>query len=448
MATYTPIQSIVLTSGSTTINFNNIPQNYTDLVLVINGTAAGADSLKVQYNGDTATNYSYTILYGTGSATGSLGSANNSLLQIGTISTNQITTIIQIQNYSNTTTYKTNISRSNDSSSQVNSSVGLWRSTAAINSIKIATTGNNFLTGSTFDLYGIGVAAMTNPFAAGGTSISYDSSYVYHTFTASGTFTPLNNMTADLLVVAGGGAGGGSYSGAGGGAGGLVGLSSQSLTAGTSYAVVVGAGGGGNSVSYNGANGNNGSNSQFGALTAAVGGGGGGASGNSNSLPGSAGGSGGGSASGTSGGGAGTSGQGYAGVYGGGGGAGGLGNIGSYTPSSAGGIGATYNTSVGTGTSTGPFAFIDAMGAATSTGEFSSGHYYYAGGGGAAAFVAGGNSGLGGGGSGAITGTSLGFAGKTNTGGGGGGGASSSGTSGTGAGAQGGSGIIIVRYPR
>ena len=123
-----------------------------------------------------------------------------------------------------------------------------------------------------------------------------------------------------------------------------------------------------------------------------------------------------------------------------------MGNTGSYTPNSAGGIGATYNTSVGTGTSTGPFAFIDAMGAATSTGQLSSGHYYYAGGGGAAAFVTGGNAALGGGGSGAITGTSLGFAGTTNTGGGGGGGASSTGTSGTGAGAQGGSGVVIIRY--
>ena len=154
-ATYVPIATTTLASAAASYTFSSIPSTYTDLVLVISGTAAGADSLKVQYNGDTATNYSYTILYGTGSAAGSLGSANNSLLQIGTISTTQITSITQIQNYSNITTYKTNISRSNDSSSQVNTSVGLWRSTAAINSIKIATVSNNLSIGSTFTLYGI-----------------------------------------------------------------------------------------------------------------------------------------------------------------------------------------------------------------------------------------------------------------------------------------------------
>jgi len=69
--------------------------------------------------------------------------------------------------------------------------------------------------------------------------------YAYHTFTttgSSGTFTVLDTLTAEILVVAGGGAGGGcDGGGGGGGAGGVAYCTSLSLSAGT-YPVTVGAG--------------------------------------------------------------------------------------------------------------------------------------------------------------------------------------------------------------
>jgi hypothetical protein len=59
-------------------------------------------------------------------------------------------------NYANTTTFKTHISRSNNSSNFVMATVGLWRSTAAITSITLLTnTADTFSVGSTFTLYGI-----------------------------------------------------------------------------------------------------------------------------------------------------------------------------------------------------------------------------------------------------------------------------------------------------
>ena len=64
-------------------------------------------------------------------------------------------TNIQIMNYSNTTTYKTALSRSNNANTGTDAIVGLWRSTAAINSIVVLISGNQFATGSTFTLYGI-----------------------------------------------------------------------------------------------------------------------------------------------------------------------------------------------------------------------------------------------------------------------------------------------------
>jgi len=68
--------------------------------------------------------------------------------------------------------------------------------------------------------------------------------YAYHTFTTtgSGTFTVLDTLTAEILVVAGGGGGGMVDGGAGGGgAGGVAYCSSLSLSAGT-YPLTVGAG--------------------------------------------------------------------------------------------------------------------------------------------------------------------------------------------------------------
>jgi hypothetical protein len=62
-------------------------------------------------------------------------------------------------NYSNTTTYKTIISRGDNPGFLVIALANLWRSTSAINIITmVSETGNNFVTGSTFTLYGITAA--------------------------------------------------------------------------------------------------------------------------------------------------------------------------------------------------------------------------------------------------------------------------------------------------
>ena len=65
----------------------------------------------------------------------------------------------QIQNYSNTTTYKTWLSRSNIPADFVGALVGLWRSTSAITTIQfLTTTADTFAIGTTFTLYGIKAA--------------------------------------------------------------------------------------------------------------------------------------------------------------------------------------------------------------------------------------------------------------------------------------------------
>jgi hypothetical protein len=60
-------------------------------------------------------------------------------------------------NYANTSTYKTVLTRSNKYD-RVGAIVGLWRSTAAINSITLTAYSNTYAIGSTFTLYGIAAA--------------------------------------------------------------------------------------------------------------------------------------------------------------------------------------------------------------------------------------------------------------------------------------------------
>ena len=134
-------------------------------VLVVNSTVATVNnSTYIQFNGDsTGGNYSVTILSGTGStvSTTRYSSYNTPYIEWNGVpgtSTNLNITVVNIMNYSNSTTYKTFISRSNNSSYGTDAIVGSWRNTAAINSIKIIQPTYTFNAGTTFTLYGIKAA--------------------------------------------------------------------------------------------------------------------------------------------------------------------------------------------------------------------------------------------------------------------------------------------------
>ena len=161
--TYEPIATTTLSTATATVTFSSISGSYTDLVLVCNiAQATSNNSLRMRYNSDTGSNYSWTNLQGDGSAASSARASNQTsgLMAETTGSTSlELVVIAHIQNYSNATTYKTHIGRGNRASALVDATVGLWRSTAAITSIDLAMGGtfptNNFASGSTFTLYGI-----------------------------------------------------------------------------------------------------------------------------------------------------------------------------------------------------------------------------------------------------------------------------------------------------
>jgi hypothetical protein len=273
--TYVSLNKQTVSTAVSVVTFDlSSLQNYTDLCLVINGTGSTTSDLNIQFNNDTASNYSRSYLSGNGSAVFYGGTAPAPSIGAINLDTTIGISIVNFKNYSSTTKNKTVIARNNINSTNI--VTGMWRSTAAITSITLTTSGGTVSTGSTFSLYGI-LANSTTAKATGGT-ITSDASYWYHTFTASGTFTPTQTLSCDMLVVAGGGGGGGAVSGSIGGAGGAGGF--QYLTSQTVVpsAQTITVGGGGTRGLSTPTSGSQGSNSVFGSLTASVGGGGGGGS--------------------------------------------------------------------------------------------------------------------------------------------------------------------------
>lgn len=449
-ANYVLLQRIELNASASSISFTNIPQSgYTDLKIVYSGrdTTDSPGSVYIQFNG---AGYNSTTLKvnGTGSSVSS-SSHNNAYLGLVPGPSQTANTFSNGEIYIPNYTSSTNKSFSSDVVNENNATAaaqflwaGLWANTAAITSVTLKTD-QAFAQYSTFSLYGlaaVGTTPVIAPKASGG-NITSDGTYWIHTFNSTGTFTPLQGLSCDYLVVAGGGGAGSNATAfnagtGGGGAGGLRSTvtatggggsleSALSVASGTAYTITVGAGGAGG-VAGSPAAGSSGSNSVFSTITSTGGGGGGkgGASGN-NGLTGGSGG-GGGANDGT--GAVGTVNQGYTGGNGA--------TSGAATYQGGGGAGAGAN-----GNAAGASAGGGGNGVAVA---ISGSSVTYAGGGGGGIYVTGSSAGgTGGGGNGVTTGT--GGAGTTNSGGGGGGG----GTTSTNqcSGGNGGSGIVVIRYP-
>lgn len=463
---YVLLERIELNASAASVTFANIPQSgYTDLKVVYSARTTDSASWNVAYikfNTDTtAANYPTRYLFafsttvGSGTANQFAGYLTSTAMTSNTFSNNEI----YVPNYLSSTEKSFSV----DSVTEGNSATlipsqltaGRWTGTSAINQVTLTPDAGSFVQYSTFSLYGLAAVGTTPtiaPKAAGG-NIAYDGTYWYHTFLASGTFTPQVGLTCEALVVAGGGGGGGQYMAGGGGAGGLRLLQSQSLATSTSYTVQVGAGGVGG-TSGGAVAGSAGTNSYIsgGSLSTITSSGGGGGASVNGATTGAA-------TSGGSGGGAGanttsTPGSGNAGSYspvegyaggsnsgtspsnllaaGGGGGSGGVG----VTPNNAGTIGGDGGPGANSYNSITFTSWLTATSAGVSG--------YLAGGGGGSAYTSSvrGVGGTGGGGNGANQANANATNATTNSGSGGGG----TERFGTGVGGAGGSGIVIIRY--
>jgi hypothetical protein len=314
------IQTIELNSVAASVVFASIPQDASDLVLLVSTrtTIAGTNSENVFLSANSVVQgYSNRTLFGNGVITGSSTNANNITTKtiIGTASATGVagsgwgSSLTYIHNYtsSKNKAYSSDIIAEGNSSAQWDS-IGVIASgtipvTTGITSLAITSAGaNSFTAGSTFSLYKVVKGSGLNTEVASGGVITTSGGYTIHTFNTSGTFVANRNLDVEYLVVAGGG-GGGRYGG-GGGAGGyrssvpgeLSGGNSASeskitLLGSTSYPVVIGAGGSGHlGDAQSGGTGIEGTSSSFSTITS-VGGGGGGNYGNNSYGVGSLGGS-------------------------------------------------------------------------------------------------------------------------------------------------------------
>jgi hypothetical protein len=165
---YESIATVTLSSNQTSISFTSISSAYTHLQLrcfVRMNRSDVADNMGVQFNSDTATNYSWHNVRGDGSGVGVENGTSVSYMYINDLAGNTATSgifggaIIDILDYADTNKYKTiRVLSGNDRNGAggIAFSSGNWRSTSAISSISLSGRyGSGFISGSTVALYGI-----------------------------------------------------------------------------------------------------------------------------------------------------------------------------------------------------------------------------------------------------------------------------------------------------
>ena len=165
--TYNLISSSVLSSSVTTFTFSSIPATYTDLLIKISArhdAASDQDTLLITtFSGSTG--FTNTWLRGGGS-----GAPQASSTLVGTSSyVGQIPGATATSNtFDNTEIYIPSyivsqlkpfsvfsVQENNASSAYMGTTAGLWSNTSPVTSIAFSANGNNFVSGSSFYLYGI-----------------------------------------------------------------------------------------------------------------------------------------------------------------------------------------------------------------------------------------------------------------------------------------------------
>ena len=167
--TYTLINSNVLSSSAASVTFSSIPATYTDLVVRISArcdNGGNQNNLRIQFNSDSSSNYSETMVYGNGSAASSFRvSSQTNILEALVVDGNGATanTFGSLEMYIPSYTVSQNkpistfaVQENNTTGAFIYATADLWRNNATISSIYIEAGATvNLLSGSSFYLYGI-----------------------------------------------------------------------------------------------------------------------------------------------------------------------------------------------------------------------------------------------------------------------------------------------------
>jgi hypothetical protein len=157
------IETKTLATAASLIEFTSIPQNFTDLILLISARSSingVADGLRVRFNNN-ASGYSSTRLYVFDSTTGSDTNTGGDFILNGALSTANFFSSVQyyIPNYRVSTDkayLSDGVGATNSSTRFIGMTAGRWSNTQAISSLVISSeNGANITANSTASLYGI-----------------------------------------------------------------------------------------------------------------------------------------------------------------------------------------------------------------------------------------------------------------------------------------------------
>lgn len=165
--TYVALAKTVLTTTQATITFSGIAATFTDLILLFsartNEAVVADSSLFIYPNNNTGT-LSYTRLRGIGSAASSDYNYadsywRNAVNGAGGTADTFASGEVYIPNYAGSTSKVASWTlvreQNSATSNQIIAGAGLNTATNAITSLELTSSGNSFVSGSRFDLYGI-----------------------------------------------------------------------------------------------------------------------------------------------------------------------------------------------------------------------------------------------------------------------------------------------------
>jgi hypothetical protein len=171
MATYTLISSNVLTTATASVTFSAIPATFTDLAVRWSARSAQANAttrININLNGVSGTSYSFTKLQATGTSASSANVSGFDKWWGEYVSANNATSNtfgsgeLYLPNYQSTVNKPASFFSVAENNTTVNGDwyvsalASLATITSAITSVALTlNTGDNFMTGSSFYLYGI-----------------------------------------------------------------------------------------------------------------------------------------------------------------------------------------------------------------------------------------------------------------------------------------------------
>jgi hypothetical protein len=163
-STYTLISSNVLSSSAASVTFSSIPSTYTDLVVKAStrNSSGGTCVIATTFNGQSS-GYSVTRLRGDGTSASSGRTSSATYLYFSltdsTFTSNTFSNWeMYLPNYLSSTSKAVSnfsVSENNATASYIDTNAGLSNITSAVTSVTLTASGDTFVSGSSFYLYGI-----------------------------------------------------------------------------------------------------------------------------------------------------------------------------------------------------------------------------------------------------------------------------------------------------